>query len=152
MTKADYKWMEQALLQAKLAEIKDEVPIGAVIVKDDELIGFGHNKVISTSDPSAHAEISAIRQAAKNLQNYRLPGSTLYTTIEPCMMCAGTIIHARIQRVVFGATEPKAGTACSNLSAFDLPFLNHNVEIVSGVLERQCREIIQDFFQRKRVK
>jgi tRNA(adenine34) deaminase len=148
----DHYWMKQALIQARIAELKDEVPIGAVVVKNNELIGFGHNKVISTSDPTAHAEIVALRHAAKQINNYRLVNCTLYVTIEPCLMCFGSLIHSRISKVIFGALEPKAGVFKSNLKAASLGFINHKIDYNHGILEHDCKTIIQNFFKQKRLK
>lgn len=148
----DYHWMKEALIQAKLAELKNEVPIGAVVIKNNKMIGWGHNKVISTSDPSAHAEIVALRHAAKNINNYRLVDCTLYVTIEPCLMCFGSLIHSRISKIVFGAIEPKAGVIKSNLKALNLDFTNHKFSYEYGILEDECKNIIQNFFKQKRSK
>ena len=149
---SNIEWMKKALLQAQLAKLKDEVPIGAVIIKDNQLIGFGHNKVISANDPTAHAEIVAIRQAAKVIGNYRLTNCVMYVTIEPCLMCAGAINHARLNKVFYGASEPKSGVVSSNLALPELSFLNHKTEYDNGILAIECREIIQTFFKEKRQK
>lgn len=127
-----------------------EVPVGAVLVLNGEVIGEGWNQPISGHDPTAHAEIMALRAAAQHIQNYRLVDSTLYITIEPCTMCAGAIIHARVARVVFGATEPKAGAALSNGQLFDQLWMNHRVRYDGGVLEEECREQISAFFRQRR--
>ncbi len=143
--------MQHALALAKKAEAEGEVPVGAVIVMDDEIIGEGWNRPIRTNDPTAHAEIVALRDAGLRQSNYRLPGSTLYVTLEPCPMCASAIIHARIMRVVFGAYDPKGGAAGSvfHLLPPDERF-NHSLECTSGVLEQECGDILRGFFQRRR--
>ncbi|GGK74116.1 tRNA adenosine(34) deaminase TadA [Amphritea balenae] len=147
---SDRKWMARALeLAARAAEL-DEVPVGAVIVLDGEIIGEGWNQPISGHDPTAHAEIMAMRDAAGRLENYRLVGATLYVTIEPCTMCAGAIIHSRIDRVVFGATEPKAGAIVSNSQLYEQSWLNHWPTHSGGVMAEQCSGIISAFFKRRR--
>ena len=151
MTKEeDIKWMQQALLLAKQAAGVDEVPVGAIVVLDGQVIGEGYNRPISGHDPTAHAEIMALRDAASRLGNYRLSGATLYVTIEPCAMCAGAIVHARIGRVVFGATEPKAGVVISNVKLFDQCWLNHWPDYEAGVLAEECSEVMSAFFRRRR--
>jgi tRNA(Arg) A34 adenosine deaminase TadA len=145
-------WMQRALELARLAQSKGEVPVGAVLVKDNVIIGEGHNQVITLNDPSAHAEILALREAATLLQNYRLPQTTLYVTIEPCSMCAGAIVHARVNHLVFAATEPKAGVIMSQGSFLDNNFLNHRVTFEAGVLEQESSQLISDFFKVKRKK
>jgi tRNA(adenine34) deaminase len=142
--------MRQALAEARKAEAAGEVPIGAIVVVDGLVIGTGFNQPISASDPTAHAEIVAMRAAAARLGNYRLTGSTLYVTVEPCLMCVGAMVHARVQRVVYGAMEPKAGALVSMTSAHELPSLNHRLEVTGGVLEEECREIMQAFFRSRR--
>lgn len=147
----DKKFMKLALEEAEKAGQKDEVPIGSIIVGNDyEILGSAHNHTIGLNDPTAHAEIIAMREAAKKTKNYRLPDTTLYVTIEPCIMCMGAIIHARIKRVVFGATDKKWGAAGSLYNFSSDERLNHSPEIVSGVYEDLCRETIQDFFRLKR--
>ena len=148
--KNDEYWMKQAIELAQKAEEEGEVPVGAVLVQDDELIGEGWNQPISRHDPSAHAEILAIRDAARRRQNYRLPDSTLYVTLEPCVMCAGAIIHARISRVVFGAYDPKAGAAGSVFSVLGTDELNHQVAVEGGLIEEQCSTLLQNFFRKRR--
>ena len=143
----DRHWMQLALEQAQLAAANGEVPVGAVLVKDNQLIASGFNQPISSCDPSAHAEIVVLRAAAKNLSNYRLPDTTLYVTIEPCTMCVGAMIHARIARLVFGAPEPRAGAT----KLLDSASFNHRIEIVGGVLADECRELMQAFFRERRV-
>ncbi|WP_416638896.1 tRNA adenosine(34) deaminase TadA [Pseudomonas sp. OHS18] len=142
--------MREALGLAAEGAARGEVPVGAVLVQDGEVIGRGFNCPISTSDPSAHAEMVAIRAAAQALANYRLPGSTLYVTLEPCAMCAGLIVHSRIQRVVFGASEPRAGMAVSRGQFFDQGFLNHRVLVEGGVLAEECGEVLRAFFKARR--
>ncbi|MGB0224584.1 MAG: tRNA adenosine(34) deaminase TadA [Marinobacterium sp.] len=146
----DQYWMRQALELAAQAGEHNEVPVGAIVVLDDQVIGRGFNRPISGCDPSAHAEIQALRDAANRLENYRLVDATLYVTIEPCSMCAGAIVHSRIKRLVFGALEPKAGVATSQAQFFDQPWLNHRVELQGGVLADECSSIISDFFARRR--
>lgn len=142
--------MHEALALAAEGAARGEVPVGAVLVQDGEVIGRGFNCPISTSDPSAHAEMVAIRAAAEALANYRLPGSTLYVTLEPCAMCAGLIVHSRVQRVVFGASEPRAGMAVSRGQFFDQSFLNHRVLVEGGVLAEECGEVLKVFFKARR--
>jgi tRNA(adenine34) deaminase len=147
----DEKWMQHALSLAHKAEEEGEVPVGAVIVKGDEIIGQGWNRPISTNDPTAHAEIIALRDAGLQQQNYRLPDCSLYVTLEPCPMCASAIIHARIDRVVFGAYDPKGGAAGSvfKLLPPDDRF-NHTLVCVGGVLEQECGDVLRNFFQQRR--
>jgi tRNA(adenine34) deaminase len=142
--------MRQALDQARTALEAGEVPVGAVVVLDGAVIGAGFNQPISSSDPTAHAEILALRAAAARVGNYRLTGSTLYVTIEPCLMCVGAMVHARVGTVVFGATEPKAGALVSMTRAHELPNLNHKLQIEAGVLDEECRALLQGFFQSRR--
>ena len=142
--------MRQALAEARKAEAAGEVPIGAIVVLDGFVIGNGFNQPISASDPTAHAEIVAMRAAATRLGNYRLTGSTLYVTVEPCLMCVGAMVHARVSTVVYGAAEPKAGAITSMTRAHELPGLNHRLQVQSGVLEEECREIMQAFFRSRR--
>lgn len=143
-------FMRAALEQARLAAQAGEVPVGAVLVIDDEVAGAGFNQPIGSHDPTAHAEVVAIRAAAARVGNYRLTGATLYVTVEPCLMCVGAMVHARIGTVVFGAPEPKAGAVVSTLAAHELPSLNHRMAAVGGVLEDECREVIQAFFRERR--
>lgn len=143
-------FMRRALELAKQGEVLGEVPVGAVIVKNDEIIGEGFNQPISSHDPTAHAEVVALRDAASRIENYRLVDCTLYVTIEPCTMCAGSLIHARIKRLVFGATEPKSGVVGSNDNALLLPHFNHSIEVVSGVLAHECSAIMSNFFASRR--
>ena len=147
---SDDEYMRQALAEAAKAEAAGEVPVGAVILLDGEVKGRGHNLVISTSDPTAHAELVAIRDAATRIHNYRITGSTLYTTIEPCTMCAGAIVHARVGRLVFGARDPRAGAVRTHFEVCTTDFLNHRVIVEEGVLESECKSMIQSFFRNKR--
>ncbi|MBD9426577.1 tRNA adenosine(34) deaminase TadA [Pseudomonas sp. PDM15] len=146
----DERFMRQAMELARQGAERGEVPVGAVLVQDGGVIGSGFNCPISTSDPSAHAEMVAIRAAAQAVQNYRLPGSTLYVTLEPCSMCAGLIVHSRIARVVYGTTEPKAGVAVSRGQFFTQDFLNHRVLIEGGLLAQECGEMLSAFFKARR--
>lgn len=143
-------WMQIALELAEQAKQLDEVPIGAVVVRSDEVIGKGYNQTIASADPTAHAEIVALRDAAKRLDNYRLSGCDLYVTIEPCTMCAGAMVHARIRNLFFGATEPRAGAVCSSIAALDNPGLNHKVSVQGGICETAAATLMSQFFQQKR--
>ena len=143
-------WMKAALALAAKAEMKGEVPVGAVVVLENRIIGQGRNSVISDNDPSAHAEIMACRDASKHMNNYRLLGATLYVTLEPCLMCAGALIHARIAKLVYGADDPKTGVIKSCESMLEKSFLNHQCEIQSGVLSYECGKILSEFFKKKR--
>ncbi|MGJ0490167.1 tRNA adenosine(34) deaminase TadA [Methylobacter sp.] len=147
---SDEAWMRYAIRLAQRAEQRGEVPIGAIIVKNDQCIAEGWNTPIATHDPTAHAEIMAIRKAGVVLQNYRLCDATLYVTLEPCVMCMGAISHARIKRLVFGAFDPKRGAVCNALSLTDASFLNHRVNWTGGTLEEECRELLKDFFRARR--
>jgi tRNA(adenine34) deaminase len=149
-TLSDEHWMEEALRLARLAEVADEVPVGAVVVSGGRIVGRGWNRVISKHDPCAHAEIEALRDAARELANYRLSGCELYVTLEPCAMCAGAIVHSRIERLVFGAHDPKAGAVGSIMQVINHPGLNHRVEVTEGVLAGRCMEILQAFFRDRR--
>jgi tRNA(adenine34) deaminase len=149
-SREDAVWMELALEQARLAAAAGEVPVGALVIKDGEIIGQGHNRNLLDSDPTAHAEIVALRQAAARLGNHRLTGCTMVATIEPCSMCAGALIHARIARLVYGANDPKAGAAGSTVLVINHPSLNHRMEVTAGVLAEKCSEILQKFFRQKR--
>ena len=142
--------MRAALDEARKGLEAAEVPVGAVVVVDGRIIGRGFNQPIGGHDPTAHAEVVAIRAAAREIGNYRLVGSTLYVTIEPCLMCVGAMVHARVETLVFGAAEPKAGAVVSSCRAHELPSLNHRIEILGGVLEDDCRAIIQEFFRGRR--
>ena len=142
--------MRNALALASRARERGEVPVGAVVVLGDEVIGEGFNQPISSHDPTAHAEIVALRQAAARIGNYRLTGATLYVTIEPCQMCVGAMVHARIARVVYGTAEPKAGAIESAMRAHEHPSLNHRMQATGGVLEAECRAVMQQFFESRR--
>ncbi|WP_027590889.1 tRNA adenosine(34) deaminase TadA [Pseudomonas sp. RL] len=146
----DEHFMRLALEQARLGAAQGEVPVGAVLVREGEVIGSGFNAPISRHDPSAHAEMVAIRAAAEAAQNYRLPGSTLYVTLEPCSMCAGLIVHSRVARVVYGAAEPRAGVAVSQGRFFEQNFLNHWVRVEGGVLAEECGAVLKEFFKARR--
>jgi len=152
MNKLHEKWMELAIQQARLAEKIDEVPVGAVLVQDDQLITSAHNQPITNNDPTAHAEIQLLRKAGEKLNNYRLPNTTLYVTLEPCTMCLGAMIHARISRVVFGAYDEKTGVcgSCQDLSTSEC--FNHAIEIQGGVLADECKNLLQNFFKNRRNK
>lgn len=142
--------MVAALALARAARERGEVPVGAVVVLNGAVAGEGFNQPIGTSDPTAHAEIVALRDAAARVGNYRLAGATLYVTIEPCQMCVGAMVHARIARLVYGAREPKAGAIESAMRAHEHPWLNHRIEVVGGVLDTECRAMIQEFFASRR--
>jgi tRNA(adenine34) deaminase len=147
---SDEVWMRQALDLAQQAAEQGEVPVGALLVSDGVVIGTGWNQPIAAHDPTAHAEIMALRSAAQQIGNYRLTGSTLYVTLEPCVMCAGAIIHARVARVVFGAADPKTGAAGSVFDTLLSPLHNHRVEVTGGVLAEQCGMLLKTFFQARR--
>lgn len=146
----DPDFMRAALEQGRQARERGEVPVGSVVVVDGAIVGTGFNQPISSHDPTAHAEIVALRDAARRLGNYRLPGATVYVTIEPCQMCVGAMIHARVARVVYGTREPRAGAIESAMQAHEHPGLNHRMAATGGVLEQECRELIQGFFQGRR--
>jgi len=146
------QFMGEALAQARLASAAGEVPIGAVVVMDGVVVGRGYNQPIGAGDPTAHAEVVAIREAARALRNYRLTRATLYVTIEPCLMCVGAFIHARIGTVVYGAPEPRTGALESTVRGRDLPGHNHRFEIVGGVLPDACRDLMQEFFRVRRAR
>ena len=148
--KTDELWMEEALRLAKRSAAAGEVPVGAVIVRDGVIVGRGWNQAIAACDPTAHAEMVAIREAAARAGNYRLAGCDLYATLEPCAMCAGALVHARIRRLVYGAPDPKAGAAGSVLSIADHPALNHQMQVTAGVLAGRCMEMLQAFFRERR--
>ncbi len=151
MAEADHEtFMRAALDQARLGAEAGEVPVGAVVVIDGAIAGAGFNQPIGSHDPTAHAEIVAIREAARRVGNYRLSGATLYVTVEPCLMCVGAIVHARVGTLVFGALEPKSGAIESTVRAHESPGLNHSFEVVRDVLGDECREIIQAFFRERR--
>ena len=144
------EWMQVVLGLAEEAARHDEVPVGAVVVRENQIIGRGFNQPISGHDPTAHAEIMALRDAAQTLGNYRLPGCTLVVTVEPCAMCAGALVHARIEQLIFGAREPRAGAVCSSSRVLDNPGLNHKVTVIEGVLEKECKALMSAFFQERR--
>jgi tRNA(adenine34) deaminase len=147
----DTMWMQEALLEAEQAQAAGEVPVGAlVIAPNSEILGRGQNRVIRGYDPTAHAEMIALRAAGQSLANYRLEQCTLYVTLEPCAMCAGAMIHARLARLVFGAFDPKAGAVGSVLSVLNHPRLNHRMEVTSGVLAEECGSVLRSFFQLRR--
>ena len=147
---SDEKWMKIAIDEAHLAMDENEIPVGAVIVKENKLIAQAHNRPIINSDPTAHAEIEVLRKAGKKLMNYRLPKTTLYVTLEPCAMCFGAMIHARIERVVFGALDPKSGVCGSTIDLSSESIFNHKISVSSGVLELECKNILQSFFKLRR--
>ena len=146
----DRQFMQQALSQAKLAAAAGEVPVGAVLVRDGQVISTGFNRPITNSDPSAHAEMMALRAAAQSESNYRLPGTTLYVTLEPCTMCAGAMLHARVERVVFGAPDPKTGAAGSVLNVFSEKQINHQTQVEGGIMSEECGQVLRDFFKGRR--
>jgi tRNA(adenine34) deaminase len=147
---ADEGYMRQALALALQAQAAGEVPVGAIVVLDGEIVGEGFNCPISASDPTAHAEIRALRDAGERLGNYRLPGSVLYVTLEPCAMCAGAIMHARVSRVIYGASDPKTGACGGVVDLFAELRLNHHATVVGGVLGAECGQLLRDFFARRR--
>ena len=150
MTAAHERFMYAALDQARAAMVKDEVPIGAVVVVAGSIVGSGFNQSRLTADPTAHAEIVALRQAGLTMCNYRLSSATLYVTVEPCLMCAGALVHARINTLVYGTVEPKAGAVVSTTRVLDGPALNHRVRSIGGILENESRALIQEFFKGRR--
>ncbi|GAA3766463.1 tRNA adenosine(34) deaminase TadA [Terriglobus aquaticus] len=147
---SDEDFMQEAIAQAKQAAAEGEVPVGAIVVHNGGIIGRGQNRVIRDSDPTAHCEIVAMRQAAQHLRNYRLTGCDLYVTLEPCSMCAGAILHARIARLVYAAPDPKAGACGSVLSVMNHPQLNHRVNVTAGLLADECSSMLTSFFQARR--
>ena len=150
MTAEDDAFMVQALALAHAARERGEVPVGAVVVREGIVVGRGGNAPIAASDPTAHAEITALREAGQAVGNYRLPGCSLYVTIEPCAMCAGAILHARIARLVFGARDPKTGACGSVVNLFSEPRLNHHATVLGGVLADECGKLLADFFAARR--
>ncbi len=146
----DNKWMQRALDLARKAQAQGEVPVGALIVMDDAILGEGWNQPVGTHDPTAHAEIVALRAAARQVGNYRLNGATLYVTLEPCAMCAGAILHARLKCVVFGAYDARAGAAGSRLAVLQSPHALHDIEVRGGVLHEPCGQLLKDFFATRR--
>ena len=150
MTGTDETFMREALALAQQAGAAGEVPVGAVVVKDGTVIGQGYNAPISSRDPTAHAEVRALREAAARLENYRLVGCDLYVTLEPCAMCAGAILHSRVRRVIYGAADPKTGACGSVVDLFAERRLNHHTEVSSGVLGAECAQVLSDFFAGRR--
>jgi tRNA(adenine34) deaminase len=146
----DEKWMQCAIIEANIAKYKGEVPVGSIIVQNNQIIAKAHNCPISKNDPTAHAEIEVLRKAGKKLLNYRLPKTTLYVTLEPCAMCLGAMIHARIERVVFGASDPKSGVFGSTIDLSLESIFNHQISVSRGVLEYDCKNILQSFFKLRR--
>jgi tRNA(adenine34) deaminase len=146
----DEQWMRYAMTLAARAEDAGEVPVGAVIVKNSLIVGEGWNQPISATDPTAHAEIIALRMASQAANNYRLPGCTLYVTLEPCTMCVGALVHSRIERLVYGTTEPKAGAVESQAVLLTSPYFNHRIDYVGGVLASECQHQLSHFFQQRR--
>jgi tRNA(adenine34) deaminase len=147
----DERWMREALMLARLAEAHGEVPVGAVVVSaEGDMIGRGANSPLAASDPTAHAEMIALRQAAQGSSNYRLPGATIYVTLEPCPMCAGALVHARLRRLVFGARDIRFGGVRSKFRIADSDLLNHRVEVVEGVLAADCLQLLRGFFEGRR--
>ena len=146
----DEKWMKIAISEAYLAKNKGEVPVGAVLIQNDKLIAKAHNQPILKNDPTAHAEIQLLRAAGKKLKNYRLTGTSLYVTLEPCAMCLGAIMHARVEHVVFGAYDPKTGVCGSSENLMDAKCFNHKINLVSGVLENESKQLLKNFFNSRR--
>jgi len=145
--KTDERYMQQALLLASEADLLNEVPVGAIVVLDDQIVGKGFNRCVTDSDPSGHAEIVALRQAAARMDSFRLDGATLYVTLEPCLMCCGALLQARIQRLVFGAREPRTGAVVSVHEALRLPRVDHHVAITEGVLASESSTLLKQFFE-----
>ena len=143
-------FMEEALIEAKKALKKGEVPVGAVVVLEEDVIGRGYNQPITKNDPTAHAEIMALRDAAVNLENYRLKDTLVYTTLEPCLMCAGALVHARIKKLIYSASDPKSGVIESNGNLMQSTFLNHKISYEGGILKEESSEILKNFFLKKR--
>lgn len=148
----DAHWMRQALAAAHEARERGEVPVGTCIVVDETVLAVAGNRTRTDSDPTAHAEVVALREAAAKVGNYRLPGAVVYSTIEPCVMCAGALIQARVRRLVYGARDERAGAVESHFRVCDTEFLNHRIEVIAGVLEAECRELMQEFFRARRGK
>jgi len=143
-------WMQEAIREARKAESEGEVPVGAVVLLDDKIVGRGHNSPIQMNDPTAHAEILALRQAARNNMNYRLPGSVLIVTVEPCIMCVGAMIQARVESVIYGAEDPKSGAVHSQFQLEDWRRLNHIFRVSSGILQGECADLLKNFFAARR--
>ena len=148
--KFEKKYMRMALEEARQALKEGEIPIGAVLVSEGEVLARAHNMPISLNDPTAHAEILVLRDAALKKKNYRLPNTSLYVTVEPCLMCVGALVHARVNKLIFGASDPKAGACGSVYDILSSPGILHKITVVSGILEEECMEIIQEFFKKKR--
>jgi len=148
----DEKWMQIAIDEAKLAMIENEIPVGSVLIQNEKIIAKAHNQSIGDNDPTAHAEIQLLRKAGRKKQNYRLVGSTLYVTLEPCAMCFGAMVHARIERIVFGASDTKTGVCGSCMDLNNESFFNHKITITGGVLDKECSELLRLFFKSKRSK
>mgnify|MGYP000563066317 FL=1 len=146
----DEKWMKIAISEANLANNEGEIPVGAVIIQNNKLIVKAHNQPIINHDPTAHAEVEALRKAGRKLKNYRLSGLTLYVTLEPCAMCLGAMMHARIERIVFGASDPKTGVCGSKADLTSETFFNHRIKVQGGVLEKETKNLLQSFFKSKR--
>ena len=146
----DLEYMHLAIAQAQAAALRGEVPVGALVVIDDRILAAAGNRTITDCDPTAHAEIVALREAASKAGNYRLPGASLYVTVEPCAMCAGALVQARVARLIYGADEPKGGAIRTCLQVLDAPALNHHVEVVSGVLAAESVQLLQSFFSARR--
>jgi tRNA(adenine34) deaminase len=144
------RWMQEALEEARKAEPEGEIPVGAIILINEKIVGRAHNHSIRSHDPTAHAEILALRHAAHSMRNYRLPGSILVVTIEPCLMCVGALIHARVDEIVFGAPDPKAGAVQSVFQMANVPQLNHQIAVTSGVLAEECGGLLRAFFESRR--
>ena len=148
----DEKWMKIAISEANLANNEGEIPVGAVIIQNNKLIVKAHNQPILNHDPTAHAEVEALRKAGRKLKNYRLSGSTLYVTLEPCAMCLGAMMHARIERIVFGASDPKSGVCGSKADLTSETFFNHRIKVQGTVLEKETKNLLQSFFKSRRKK
>ena len=148
--RSDELWMEEALREARRAESMGEVPVGAVVVRDGQVIARAGNRNLTDNDPTAHAEVLALRQAGAAVGNHRLLDCEMFVTIEPCPMCAGALVHARLKRLIYGADDPKAGAVASALQVLNHPQLNHRMEVTHGVLAARCMDLLQDFFRRKR--
>lgn len=150
MPTSDEIWMQRAIAEAKAAQESGEVPVGAIVVKNGELIASGQNRNLRDNDPSAHAEIVALRAAGPAMGNHRLEGCEIYVVVEPCAMCAGAMVHARLKRLIYGAKDPKAGAVESAMQVLNHPKLNHRMEVTSGVLDEQCSQLLREFFQARR--
>jgi len=146
----DFEYMHLAIAQAQAAALRGEVPIGALVLLEGRILAAAGNRTITDCDPTAHAEIVALREAARKARNYRLVGASLYVTVEPCAMCAGALLQARVARLVYGADEPKGGAVRTCMQVLDAPALNHRVEVVSGVLAAECAQLLQSFFAARR--